>query len=166
MVWLCARTKPSRELWAAENVVNQGHDYYLPRTLEQVIVVGISGTRKEMRAKVLFPGFLFVRTNGEWHFLLGTFGVSLILFGNSPAVVPDKVIDAMKAREVNGYVELPAPKQQRRKVGDAVRVRDGAFSGHVGIYQGMNARDRSKVLLDMLGQKTNVLIADALLEAV
>ncbi len=161
--WFVARTQPHRERWAAENVVRQGHHSYCPRVME---FVRIGGRQREAVLKPLFPGYLFVLSRGQWHFLLGTFGISsLILFGGLPATVSQAEIDRIKEREQDGVVVLPAAQQRLRAVGDSVRVRKGAFEGRNGVYQGMVGKDRGRVLLDFLGRKTTVLIAEDLLEA-
>jgi transcriptional antiterminator RfaH len=158
--WIVARTKPSRERWAAENVANQGYDYYFPKIFQ---------VRKNIaRAEPLFPCYLFIKTDGSWRVLLSTFGISsVVVFGNSPATVSQQIIDNFKARETDGCVELPALEEcaARFKEGERVRIKEGLFSGHVGVYQGQDPKQREKVLLDFLGRKTSVLLIPELLEA-
>ena len=164
--WVVVRTGANKELWAAQNVVAQGHDYYLPRVLELQRGRGKQGL---LVAKPLFPRYLFVHTvDGQWRFLLGTFGVTgIILTGDTPAFVPDEDIAAVRDREHEGNVILPKePEAGRFKEGQRVRIKSGVFSGQVGIYSGMGSRDREKVLLDYLGRRTSVLIADDLLDDV
>jgi transcriptional antiterminator RfaH len=156
--WVVARTKPNRERWAAENVARQGREFYLPT----VMVV-----RKRLaQTQPLFANYLFVLTD-QWHFLLSTFGISgVVTFGESPATVSHQIIEAIKAREVNGCVTLPAPvTSERFKIGTQVRVKGGMFSGCIGVYEGANPKQREQVLLDFLGRKTSVLFAPEMLEA-
>jgi transcription antitermination factor NusG len=55
----------------------------------------------------LFPNYLFVRIELQWHAVRRTIGVaSLIMSGDEPAKVADAVIDGIRARERGGYVEL------------------------------------------------------------
>jgi transcription antitermination factor NusG len=158
--WIVARTKPGREAWAAENVARQGYTYYFPRILAQ---------RKRLaRAEPLFHCYLFVQTSGAWKFLLSTFGVSgVVIFGETPSYLPQTEIDKFRALEVDGLVQLPKIdlSTQRFKPGQEVRVRGGVFSGFAGVYQGQDAREREKVLIDFLGRKTLVLLAPDIVEA-
>lgn len=157
--WIVARTKSARERWAAENIANQGYEYYFPRVLQ---------IRKAVaRAEPLFPCYIFIKTDGSWRVLLSTFGISsVVVFGNSPATVSQQIIDNFKAREVDGCVELPNLEEYTRfKQGAQVRVKGGVFSGYTGVYKGQDPKQREKVLLDFLGRKTSVLLAPELLEA-
>lgn len=158
--WIVARTKSSRESWAAENVANQGYEFYFPRILTY---------RKNVaRAEPLFPCYIFIKTDGSWRVLLSTFGISsIVVFGNSPATVSQQVIDNFKARQVDGCVTLPQIEEysERFARNELVRVKGGIFSGYVGIYEGQDPKQRERVLLDFLGRKTSVLLAPELVEA-
>lgn len=162
--WFVARTQTRRENWAAENIARQGAEFYLPRVAEEVYVR--RGAPYVVRARCLFPSYIFVRSpNGQWRFLLGTFGVTeLIMSGAQPAVVADGEIARIQAREdVDGIVHLPA-RPSRFVHGSQVRVADGPFVGYVGIYQGASSKECQRVLLDFLGRKATVLIGDSCLE--
>jgi transcriptional antiterminator RfaH len=51
-------------------------------------------------------------------------------------------------------VELPPPRGL--KAGDRVRVTQGPFAGHLGLYAGMRPRERVLVLLQLLGSAQRV----------
>ena len=159
--WVAARTKSQRERWAAENVARQGGVYYLPRLKPGKL------HPPAKPAPCLFPSYLFIQTDGQWRYLLGTFGISgLVMQGGAPAILPDATIAAIRAREGNdGLIRLPDTPMNRVKAGDAVRVTDGAFSGFRGIYQNSGAQDRVKILLEYLGAQRTVLIGEEYLEA-
>lgn len=163
--WYVVRTQHLREPWACENLLRQGAEPYLPRIAEKV---RRTGTPHLLRARCLFPTYVFVRTEaGQWRFLLGTWGVSsLVMCGDLPATLPDTEIAKLRAREEDGLVKLPErpPLINRFKPNDRVRANNGAFSGFVGLYQGIAPHGRQKVLMDFLGRKTSVLIADEHLE--
>lgn len=162
--WFVAKTKAQRERWAAENIVRQGFEPYTPMTMTEEVVRG----QKRQKIHSLFPGYLFVRTDGRWRFLSGTFGVaSVVMQGQSPAVMPNSAIEQLRSRENSqGIITLPKPNMQRFSSGDPVRVKDGAFSGHYGIWEGLGASERVRVLLELLGRKTRILISEDYLEAV
>ena len=46
----------------------------------------------------------------------------------------------------------------RFRAGDKVRVLDGAFSSCLGLFDGMAARERVAILLDLLGRKVRVVL--------
>jgi len=156
--WIVARTQHNREAWAAENVLRQFAEPYLPRYAERTKV----GGHYELRPKLLFPSYIFVHAlDGHWRFLLGTYGVSSVLMvGAAPAIVQDiEILKLRKLEDADGLVCLPklAP-EARFKRGDAVRVNDGAYAGYHGVYDGQGVRDRERILLEYLGRKTPVLI--------
>lgn len=155
--WIVAKTKPSRDFWAAENVARQGYAFYLPKIYVR--------NRRYARAEPLFPSHLFVLVDGPWRFLLSTFGVSgVMLSGDNPAVVPAKELDRVRALEgPDGFIELPG-HGEKFKNGEQVRVVAGPLEGRVGIYQGQSSRERVMVLLDLLGRKTTVLIDERAIE--
>ncbi len=167
-VWVVAKTKPQRERYAAEHVQRQGHEFYLPSVLEKVK----SKTGGYMAiAKPLFPSFLFVRTDGQWRFLLATYGlVGVVLQGASAAILTDDEMVRLRQREgPDGLIHLPTRGQcMKFKVGDPIRIaRSGhAFDGYQGLYEGMQGPARSRILLDYLGRKVRVLVAEVELESV
>ena len=79
---------------------------------------------------------------------------AIIMDGEAPAKVPDRVIADIRAREVRGAIELPqAPGM---KIGERVRVLDGPFAGRLGLYAGMKPHERVEVLLMLLGSQRSV----------
>jgi transcriptional antiterminator RfaH len=171
--WLVGRTRPRQERWAAFNARRQGVETYLPMVCEPRIRELRKGERTEMRpghvyrssrVAPLFPGYLFLRTL-QWRFLLGTFGMlDLIRHGDQPSAVPQAVIDDLKKREADGMVQLPEPPKYLFHDNDEVRVVDGPFAGRNGLVAGYTAVERVRVLLDLLGRKVPVLIAEEQLE--
>jgi len=159
--WIVARTKPCRELYAAENVARQGFEFYLPKVYDR-----IRTKRGHLAvARALFPTCLFVRTDGPWRYLLSTFGVTgVLLVGEAPGTISDKIIADIRAREgTDGIVTLP----KLFEIGDEVEVTRGHLAHKCGIFDGVGPQDRLWVLFDFLGRKTRVLIArDALVELV
>jgi len=165
--WLVVRTHSQREAWACENIANQGGTFYYPRI----------AVRKKARAKAvaekkvssLFPGYIFVKNEGRWRFLLGTFGVlTVVLQGGLPAIMPDAEIERLHLLEgSDGFVNLPKynGEDSRFRVGETVRVVNGHLTGFVGIYDGTGPKDRERVLLDYLGRKATILIGGNDLEA-
>jgi transcription antitermination factor NusG len=84
--------------------------------------------------------------------------------GIKPARVADQIIDDLRKRERNGLVQLP--KREMFHVGDQVRILQGPFAGHLGLYAGMRAHERVLVLLALLGGRQRVQLPKADVEAV
>lgn len=160
--WMVAKTKPRQERWAAKNVERQGFEYYLPATQVTVVKRG----RKVVQPQYLFPRYLFVRTTGRWRSLLGTFGVTeLIMQGDSPAVMPCREIEQLRAREdEDGNIVLPTQKCPKFVQGDTIRVTEGPYKGFMGIVDGLAPHDRVKILLEFLGRHCRVLVPDGAVE--
>lgn len=163
--WFVARTQPFREKWAAENCFRQGAETYLPQIQENVRVMTAGRLLDTVRLRPLFPGYLFVRTQGQWRFLLSTFGlIDLIMSGGNPSLVRQPLIDDMKRREQDGVVQLPKPTARFSK-DDSVRPNEGVFEGLTGLVDGYASAKRVQVLLDFLGRKVSVLFAEDQLDA-
>lgn len=161
--WIVARTQHSREVWAAENIMRQKAEPYLPRVAERVQ----RGAFVELRSKYLFPSYIFVKyVAGQWRFLLGTYGINSVVMGtgNLPALVADaEVAKLRKCEDPAGLIHLPnwlpvSPDPERFREGDGVLITAGPYKGYKGLHSGQSAKDREKILLEYLGRKTSVLI--------
>ena len=164
MRWYVAQTHPHAETKASLHLRRQGFDVYLPRYLKQ----RRHARRVEKIAAPLFPSYLFVTIDmatQRWLSIDSTFGVTrLVRVGDRPAPVPQSVIDALKGRENSaGIVQLD--RRPRFLPGDKIRVVGGAFCDCYGLYEGMSARERVAILLDLLGRKVRVILDTEIIEA-
>ena len=74
-----------------------GYQVYAPRLRERRIANG----RAVVRTPLLFPGYLFVWIELQWHAARWAPGVvRLVMNGVGPAAVPEGVIAQLKEREV------------------------------------------------------------------
>jgi transcriptional antiterminator RfaH len=119
-----------------------GYTTYPPRLRQHRVPNG----RRIVTTPPLFPGYLFVLIELQWHTARWAPGVTRIVLDGG---VPDAVIAEIGGRECNGLIELP--KRELARPGDRVRVVRGPFQGHVGLYAGMRPRERVEVLLALLG---------------
>jgi transcriptional antiterminator RfaH len=150
--WACAQLETHRERLALHFLNRNGFTTYCPR------IRGQRSSREGERSTWLFPGYTFVAIALQWHAARWCPGiVELILDGDRPAKVPDKVIDDLKSRERNGLIVLPPPPHLQR--GDQVRILRGPFAGHLAIYDGMRPRERVVALLTLLGAVQRVELA-------
>jgi transcriptional antiterminator RfaH len=155
--WAAAQLQPYRERLAEHCLRQVGFEIYLPRLRQPRVLHG----RKVVVTPPLFPGYAFVFIELQWHTARWAPGVvRLVMVGDTtPAAVPDSVIEALKARERGGLIELP--RRPKYHPGDRVRVLHGPFIGQVGLFAGMKPRERVAVLLGLLGGQRVTLAADA-----
>ena len=135
------QTQVNGEAKAAQNLLRQGYEIYLPRHLKR----RRHARKVDFVAKPLFPRYMFVAIDmatQRWRSIQSTFGVSrLVCNGEDPAVVPDGVVRALKAREDDrGFVKMEV--RPAFAPGDKVRVLAGAFMDNAGLFNGMADHDR------------------------
>jgi len=153
--WYVVQTQVNGEAKAAQNLLRQGYEIYLPRYLKR----RRHARKVDFVAKPLFPRYVFVAIDiatQRWRSIQSTQGVSrLVCNGEEPAAVPDGVLGALRAREdARGFVSTEAGPGFA--LGDKVRVLAGAFMDSAGLFDGMGDHDRVAILLDMLGRKVRV----------
>jgi transcriptional antiterminator RfaH len=152
--WYVAQTHPRAEAKAAEHLTRQGFGVYLPRFRKR----RRHARRIDTVKAPLFPGYLFVAIDTatqRWLSIQSTIGVArLICNGDVPAVVQREIVDALRQREGDGGLIKLEPRPF--KIGEELRVLDGAFTGTFGLFEGMNDNERITILLDLLGRKVRV----------
>jgi transcriptional antiterminator RfaH len=161
MYWAAAQLQPQRDALALHFLRQAGFETYAPRLRERRTVHG----RKVVKTPLLFPAYAFVFITLQWHAARWCPGViRLVMDGAAPARVPDAVIDEIRSRERGGLIELPKPPKFHP--GGRVRVTQGPFTGHVGLYAGMKPRQRVEVLLSLLGSRQRMSLAADAIEAI
>ena len=154
--WFVVQAQPNAESKAVFHLNRQGFATYLPRYLKR----RRHARRVDTVAAPLFPRYLFVSIDmgvQRWRSIFSTVGVSRIVCnGEMPTAVPDQVIENLRAREHDGLVKLDLRPSFR--VGDKVRLLDGAFADCLGLYEGLKDGDRVALLLDLLGRKVRVTV--------
>jgi len=155
--WYVVQTQVNGEAKAAQNLLRQGYEVYLPRYLKR----RRHARKVDFTAKPLFPRYMFVAIDmatQRWRSIQSTFGVSrLVTNGADPAAVPEGVVHALRAREDDkGFIRLDS--EPAFAPGDKVRVLAGAFMDSAGLFSGLADHDRVSILLDMLGRKVRVLL--------
>jgi transcription antitermination factor NusG len=138
--WAVARTLTGRETFAAQHLEAGGFEAFAPRT----------------KFGALFPGYLFIHIEERWRAIERTVGVlTLVKFGDAPARCPDIDIAALQSRlDAGGLVRLPAKPTKGHGIPIGAKVR--VAGGFTGIYLGMTARERERVLMDILGRQVTV----------
>lgn len=149
--WAVARILVRHESLAAEQLKCAGFEVFAPKT------------KTGSTPAPLFPGYLFVRIIDHWRAVDRTVGVrGLVKFGDTPAKCPEAEIARWQGQiDAQGLVRLPPapPKPARRRlipIGAKVKIASGPFRGFTGIYAGQTARERERILIDLLGRKAPV----------
>jgi transcriptional antiterminator RfaH len=158
MPWAAVQLQLHRDQLALRLLHQNGFETYAPRLCERRTVRG----RRVEKVSLLFPNYAFVAIVTQWYQARWTPGVlRIVMDGATPAIVPDGVIGELRAREVNGLIELPVPPKFHR--GDRVRICRGAFLNPVGLVAGLKPGERIEILLSLLGAPQRVTLpADAL----
>jgi transcriptional antiterminator RfaH len=153
--WYVVQTHANSEHKAASHLARQNFDIYLPRYLKR----RRHARRTETVAAPLFPRYMFVLVDTQtqrWRSIQSTLGVTrLVCHGDRPAPVPANVVEALRRREDAGGL-ITLDERPRFSIGDQVQILDGAFSMHLGLYEGISDNKRVTVLLNLLGRKVRV----------
>lgn len=155
--WHVVQTHPHAEVKAAAHLERQGYSVYLPRYLKRLR----HARRTEIVPTPLFPSYLFIMIDmltQRWHSVQSTIGVSrLVCSSGKPSVLPAAIVDELRTRHNEaGFVQLDL--RPKFKLGDKVRIVEGAFAECFGLYEGMGDRERVAILLDLLGRKVRVVL--------
>lgn len=151
--WYVAETQPRAEAKAVWHLQRQGFTTYLP----QYRKLRRHARRTDEVRVPLFPRYLFVSIDmalQAWRAIHSTVGVTrLITHGDTPAAVPEGIVEDIRAREdESGLVLLPPPFRP----GELVRVLAGSFADQIGIYECASDAHRVVLLLDLLGRKVRL----------
>lgn len=152
--WYCLRAKPKHEHIAAAHLrLFDDVEVYCPRVRIQ------RSTRRGLVwfTEALFPNYLFARfAMAQWQARVRySQGVSgIVRFGLEYPAVPDKAL--FDLRNFMADAELKTVSYVLA-AGDAVEIVEGPFRGQTGVVkQLLPARDRVKVLLEVLGGTNEV----------
>jgi transcriptional antiterminator RfaH len=150
--WACAQLETRREGTALHFLGLNGFTTYAPRIRTQ----RVAPTHRVESSAWLFPGYAFVWIELQWHAARWAPGVIRLVTsgGAEPAKVPVSVIDDLRSRERNGFVQLP--RARSLQCGDRVQITQGPFNQRLAIYEGMRGGTRVEVLLMFLGAQQRV----------
>jgi transcription antitermination factor NusG len=133
-----------------------GFPTYAPRVTERIRIRG----RLVSRAAGLFPGYIFVWVELQWHQIYRVPGVVRIIGNDAgPEHVPPAVIDGLREREVDGLIQLP--ERQQLRPGARVRITGGPLRGLEGLVADMSGGARVGVLLQLLGAQRRIEVSTA-----
>ncbi|GAB6052558.1 transcription/translation regulatory transformer protein RfaH [Magnetospira thiophila] len=160
--WYAVHTHALAEEKARYHLENQGFTVYVPRFLKQ----RRHARRTDWIKAPLFPRYLFVAMDtakARWRAINSTLGVAYLVANGTaaPLPVPAEVIDGIRAREdENGLVALD--QAARFKRGEPVRITEGAFGDHVGLFDGIDDKHRVRVLLSLMGRQVRLRLSEGM----
>ena len=157
--WYVARTLAQRELQAEQQLANQGFRVFVPRYWKN----RRHARKVETISAALFPRYIFVvldRTRDRWRSINGTFGVDrLLMYAGEPQPVPEGVVESLiSAADPKGNVHF----HFHLKEGQTIRITAGPFADFVGQLERLDETDRVRVLLEIMGGKVRVALAQSL----
>jgi transcription antitermination factor NusG len=161
MMWCAAQLDAGHIPYAIYCLGKLGFETYAPR----LRTFRMNHGRKVEYRSLLFPSYVFVRIEAQWHAARRSpYVVRLVLAApDAPARVPDVVIDELRAREREGAIDAtPPPALQAYRSGDAIRIERGPFEGVAALFhEHINGHGRVAVLLQLLGgSRVELAVAD------
>ena len=161
--WLVVNARPNQERIALEHLKRQDFDPYCPMVGKLVR----HARKAEIKARPLFPGYLFVRMDAghqRWRAILSTIGVrQLVRFGDTLGRLDDSFIEGLRQCERDGFI---VPPVQRFTVGQNVEINTPAFEGVIGKILAIDEASRITVLIDMMRRSVKLkLTADNVIAA-
>lgn len=159
--WYLVRTKPGKERWVRDQLSARLSEVFLPMLKARMPRWG----RLSMSVAPLFPCYLFARLDlqtdyFEVKYLAGVTG--LVSAGADPIVVPQGIIEEIRARGVNDVIEI---REVPFDSGQPVRIVEGPFRGFEAIFERyLSGAERVAILLNTIkkGGPRIVLPASAL----
>lgn len=163
--WYCLRTISGKELKVKELLDAEIKNGDFNDNVVEVIVptekvVSQKGNKKEIKDKVLFSGYVFVRCRlvGEVQAqLAGTTNVVNFLMGRvtkKPEPLPDDQIAAMLGH-VDETIIAEESAQITFMVGETIKVNDGPFKDFDGVIEEISdEKKKLKVSVKIFGRKT------------
>lgn len=150
MSWIVVCSQPRREYQALTYLSRQSYDTYLPMCEAEGKIIA-----------PLFPRYLFVNLDPKresWGPIRSTFGVqSVLMNGDKPATIGDKLINRIRAEEVEGRIEIKAPKVDCQfKNGQSVRIKSGPMTGLDAVFVEPSGHNRAVLLLSLFGRQSRV----------
>lgn len=147
--WYVLNTKPKKEFQVERLFTEGGIEIYNPKYLS------------ENRVKPFFPGyeFIYFEFPRQYQLVRYTRGVKRVV-GNreGPIPIPEEVVLGIKAREVDGLIEL-LKYGEEPEVGDEIEVVEGPLKGLKGVFKReLHERERVLILLNYVSYQGQLLI--------
>ena len=151
--WFLAHTLPRCEAKAQFHLGAQGFPTFLPQFVK---TVRHARQLRNVRAP-LFPSYIFVildPARDRWLSIRSTIGVSsLVTCDGRPLPVPEGIVESLIERtDPSNITRLDVDLVE----GQSVQILHGPFANLVGTLERLNATDRVRVLLQLMGTEVPV----------
>ncbi|MBN1222768.1 MAG: hypothetical protein JXB23_05935, partial [Candidatus Aminicenantes bacterium] len=117
--------------------------------------------KSEGRIKAFFPGYTFIRFEHprDYRLVRYTRGVKRVVgIQEGPIPVPVEIIDEIRKREVDGYIEFLKYGEQP-EIGDEIEVAEGPLKGLRGIFKKeLTEKERVIILLNYVSYQGQLII--------
>ena len=147
--WYVLNTKPKKEYQVERLFEEGGIDFYCPKYIH------------DAREKPFFAGYGFIYFDfpHQYKLVKYTRGVKRII-GNQggPIPVPEEIIQQIKQREINGYIELEK-YGEIPEIGDEIEIMEGPMKGLRGIFRKeITDKERVIILLNYVSYQGQLII--------
>ena len=159
--WYVIHTYSGYENKVKTNLERRVESYRMQEQIFDILVpmeeeLEIKDGKRKLQKRKVFPGYVLVNmimTDNSWYVVRNTPGVTGFV-GSGQKPIPLTVAEVDAIMRQMGLVERP---RIRVAIGDAVKVKDGPFSGFVGVVEEIAPeRGKVKVLVSMFGRETPV----------
>jgi transcription antitermination factor NusG len=147
--WYVINAKPKKEFQVERLFIEGGFEIYTPKYIQ------------DKQIKPFFPGYQFLRFEypEQYRMVKYTRGVKSVIGNDSgPIPIADEVINRIRAREVNGVIELEKYGLEPG-LGDEIEVMEGAMKGLRGVFhKEMTDKERVIILLNYVSYQGTLII--------
>lgn len=147
--WYVVNAKPKKEFQVERLFIEGGFDIYTPKYIQ------------DKQIKSFFPGYQFLRFEypEQYRMVKYTRGVKSIIGNDSgPIPIADEIIDQIRAREINGVIELEKYGLEP-DLGDEIEVMEGAMKGLRGVFhKELTDKERVIILLNYVSYQGTLII--------
>lgn len=151
--WFCLRTQTKREHIAAAILDRlEAVEVFCPRVSQ----VKKTRSGKKRFVEAMFPGYFFAKFHYYTHYreVIHSQGVTRMVELGDRRVIPERVIEDLKASLPEGVVEAPDPSIEP---GAEIEFASGSLKGLNGkVLAQLPAKNRIQILLDFLGREITV----------
>jgi transcription antitermination factor NusG len=147
--WFVINIKPKKEFQVEKLFTECGFTIYNPKYEDR------------NQKKAFFPGYEFIYFDypAQYQLVKYTRGVKRIVGVNQvPVSISEEVIRTIKAREVNGLIEI-GKYGEEPEIGDEIEVVEGPLRGLKGIFKKqLSAKERVLILLNYVTYQGQLII--------